>query len=211
MELPFKQPVIIPQGKGLLEFEGFVIPEEVGEGNEREYLLELAQQFLDNDFIPIPLVGKRPIVSEWQKITPKTSMRILEKTTGFDNLGLLTGESGGITVIDIDNSDKEKGSDYFERILREARLRYPDTYTVATGGGGTHLYFNYVGNGLLSAPLREGKTRFHIDIKNNGGQIVAPGSIHPTTGKEYLVTNDSAPIDMSDRLSQVLRKYQDLK
>lgn len=214
IELIFKQPIIIPEDTPLPEFEGFTVPEYTdGEdlSETREYLLELAQQFLDSDYVPIPLVGKRPIVAEWQKITTKTAKGILERTTGFDNLGLLTGKTGGITVIDIDNSAEDKGSDYFKQILREARLRYPDTYTVATGGGGTHLYFNYVGDGLLSAPLRDGKTRFHIDIKNNGGQVVAPGSIHPVTGKEYLVTNSSAPIDMPDRLFQVLRKYQDLE
>lgn len=214
-DLPFKTPVVIPYTSTLPEFNNFdpgVIssPSEGGMNAEEEkaFLMEVGQDFVEGGFVPIPLVGKRPITRGWQNITLNNAMRNLENSSGYNNLGLLTGKSGGITVVDIDNSETVKGSEYFERILKEAGIKYPDTYTVATGGGGTHLYFNYVGDKLLSAPLRDGSTRFHIDIKNDGGQVVAPGSIHPDTRKEYSISNNHPIIDMSPSLLSVIYKYQ---
>ena len=55
------------------------------------------------------------------------------------------------------------------------------TATVATGGGGWHLYYRHPGGPTLPAlPGAAG-----IDIKGDGGYVAAPPSVHPGTGKPY--------------------------
>jgi DNA-binding transcriptional ArsR family regulator len=56
----------------------------------------------------------------------------------------------------------------------------PETAEVITGGGGRHLFFRYDGGGVPKA-LAEG-----IDLKGDGGYVVAPPSMHPS-GKRYEV------------------------
>jgi len=56
----------------------------------------------------------------------------------------------------------------------------PDTAEAITGGGGRHIFFRYAG-GPVSKTLAAG-----IDLKGEGGYVVAPPSIHPT-GKRYVV------------------------
>ena len=49
------------------------------------------------------------------------------------------------------------------------------TAAVATGGGGWHLYYRHPGGPLLAAlPGRPG-----VDIKADGGYVVAPPSVRP--------------------------------
>ena len=51
------------------------------------------------------------------------------------------------------------------------------TATVATGGGGWHLYYRHPGHPLPPAlPGRAG-----VDVKADGGYVVAPPSVHPGT------------------------------
>ncbi len=63
-----------------------------------------------------------------------------------------------------------------------------------------HLYYDYPNDGKdygcksLKHPVFKKHTIF--DVKGVGGQVVAPGSIHPDTGKEYCITKDmgTAPL-----------------
>ncbi len=213
MELPFKTPVVhqdpnLPEFSTTSFFDLGLITPSGSNSSRRQELLQYAEQLISMGYVPIPLVGKRPILTSWERSTRDNAMAQLQSIPNFNNLGILTGESGGVTVVDIDNSHDKSGSDSFVRILNEAGLSYPNTLRVATGGGGTHLFFKYAGPQLLSAPLRRHGQRLSIDIKNNGGQVVAPGSIHPETGRLYVVENNSPPLEMPPSLRDVLLRYQ---
>lgn len=206
-ELPFKQPVVIPEGEELPEFQGFDRPDLQPEVNYEElhdFLVETGQKFHDAGYIPVPVLGKRPILGEWQKITYEQSMDLLRRNKKYDNLGVLTGKNGNLTVIDIDQGGEEN----FRNILESLSMDWPDTYEVETGGGGIHLYFQYAGSKLKSAPLRQNKRRFNIDLRNTGGVIVAPGSLHPTTHRLYRVKNPKEPQFMPRKLIDALAEYQ---
>lgn len=93
------------------------------------------------------------------------------------NIGIVTGEISNLIVLDVD--PKHGGDAALERLER----RYgPLSATVeaATGGGGRHLYFAHPG-GLIRnrAGLAQG-----IDLRGDGGYIVAPPSTH-TSGRLY--------------------------
>jgi putative DNA primase/helicase len=84
------------------------------------------------------------------------------------NIGVLTG--AGLLVLDIDPKNGGK-----EALLR-LTTRYgelPATPTVATGGGGWHFYFAVAGTVARRIGLARG-----IDVKADGGYVVAPDSIH---------------------------------
>lgn len=92
------------------------------------------------------------------------------------NIGIATGSvSGGLVVIDLDR-DEEKGCDGYE-VLREWEKQHgqlPETCQSITGRGGYHLLYRDTAEHRNAQALYEG-----VDIRGEGGYIVAPPSIHP--------------------------------
>ena len=92
----------------------------------------------------------------------------------FGNVGIVCGQvSGNLVVLDFDAPD---AYDAFH-------TRFPsleNTFMVATGGGGWHVYLR-VGDLPLS---RRGQG---VELCAEGRQVVAPPSVHPTTGQGYRV------------------------
>jgi hypothetical protein len=74
------------------------------------------------------------------------------------------------------------------------------TAAVATGGGGWHLYYWHPGGPLLAAlPGRPG-----VDVKADGGYVVAPPSIHPGTGQRYRWVGERPVSEMPPALRAAL-------
>ncbi len=102
--------------------------------------------------------------------SPARLAAMLAKVTG-GLLAIRTGTASGLAVVDI---DPRNGGQV------DPALMTP-TATVATGGGGWHLYYRHPGGPLLAAlPDRPG-----VDVKADGGYVVAPPSAHPGTGRPY--------------------------
>jgi hypothetical protein len=90
------------------------------------------------------------------------------------NLTIRTG--AGLCALDI---DPRNGGDDTLSDLEQIHGQLPTTARALTGGGGVHYLFE-IGDGLkLPSVLGEG-----IDIKSEGGYIVAAPSVHPS-GKPY--------------------------
>jgi KaiC/GvpD/RAD55 family RecA-like ATPase len=95
------------------------------------------------------------------------------------NIGIACGKRSGIVVLDV---DKDKGG--YES-LAELQTRYgklPETPVCRTGSGGEHIYFNYPDNATIRNSA--GKLGPGLDIRGDGGYVVAPPSIHPN-GNRY--------------------------
>ena len=132
---------------------------------------------------------------------------------------VLTGEISNITVLDIDITDdgKKNGYEQFSELLEESGYTGKlDTFTVETPHGGMHLYFKYTNKLKNKSNINKEKYP-HIDIKNNGGLIVAPGS-EVTSDKnlfegtrEYKVIADVPIIEMPEELLETLTKYAGYK
>ena len=97
------------------------------------------------------------------------------------NVGIATG--GGLVVLDVD-ADHSKGK-FGDETLAELERQHgplPDTWQCLTGGGGVHYYFRCedpaltVGTGFAPG----------LDYRGAGGYVVAPPSVHPDTGREYV-------------------------
>lgn len=105
------------------------------------------------------------------------------------NIGIATGN--GLCVLDIDDKPKNpvQGSD----ALRDWEFEHghiSETVTAISGTGGTHYYFDVGGTQIPSCQ----SDKVFIDIRCDGGYIVAPPSIHPDTGEPYMW--DVSPEDM---------------
>ncbi|GAA4209888.1 bifunctional DNA primase/polymerase [Actinocatenispora rupis] len=106
-------------------------------------------------------------------------------------LAIRTGAVAGLMVVDID-------PDHGGAIDRD--LMAP-TYTVATGSGGWHLYYAHPGGSVLS---RRMPGRHGIDIKADGGYVVAPPSLHPRTKRPYRTVGGRPVVEMRRALAAVV-------
>lgn len=97
------------------------------------------------------------------------------------SISVVTGAVSGIVVIDVDPAH---GGDESLRDLGDL----PDTVTALTGGGGEHLYYRHPGGDV---PSRTG-WRPGIDIRADGGQVIAPPSAH-ASGRPYTWEAGRAP------------------
>jgi hypothetical protein len=101
-------------------------------------------------------------------------------------LAIRTGTASGLCVVDI---DPRNGG-------RLDRALMAPTATVATGGGGWHLYYRHPGGPTVPAlPGRAG-----VDTKGDGGYVAAPPSVHPGTGRPYRWAGRRAVAEMPPAL-----------
>ncbi|WP_246673042.1 MULTISPECIES: bifunctional DNA primase/polymerase [unclassified Mesorhizobium] len=99
------------------------------------------------------------------------------------NIGIPTGTPSGFWVLDVDNEDGEASL----RGLEAAQAPLPPTVEVITGRG-RHLYFRLGEYNLRNSAGRIGTG---IDVRANGGYVLAPPSIHPS-GRAYAWSVDGA-------------------
>jgi hypothetical protein len=135
----------------------------------------------------IPLRGKAPWFDDW----PNRATDDPDVIAGWwehwptVNVGIATGVKSNVFVVDI---DPEKGGRDSWDDLRTSGI--PDTWQAITGRGGTHYYFRYPKFRVKTcAGILPG-----IDIRGEGGQAVAPPSVHPDTHRRYE-WDGSKPID----------------
>jgi putative DNA primase/helicase len=92
------------------------------------------------------------------------------------NLGIATGQPSGLFVLDIDGKVGRASL----KVLEKKHGRLPKTITVKTGKG-RHLYFRCGRARVRNSAGRLGKG---IDVRGDGGYVVAAGSVH-TAGATY--------------------------
>ena len=127
--------------------------------------------------------GKRPLVKRWQESGYKPDFRFIERMAKAHpnaNLGISCGPSG-LVVVDVDDP----------KLLDAARDRFGVTpITIATPSSGFHLYYRRGSSSVRSRNLRR-NAGLAIDIRAEGGLIVAPPSINPQRGKQYSFLSGS--------------------
>lgn len=132
-----------------------------------------------------PNIGKHPASKHGFKDATDSAKVIREWWTGnpFWNIGIATGEVSNLVVVDVDTHDTD-GKDTWAKL--EAKYGEIVTRAARTGGNGIHDLFTHpgvrVGNRTAALP--------GIDVRGDGGYIVAPGSVH-ASGNEYGWLNDN--------------------
>lgn len=111
----------------------------------------------------------------------------------------------GVVVLDVD----PRNGGTLNALERINGGPLPPTLTARTGSGGWHLYYLTDHDGDLAAHLTfEGRAVEGIDVKRGAtGYLIAPPSIHPTTGGTYeWARAHSEPVPLPQRLSEAARR-----
>lgn len=118
--------------------------------------------------------GKHPLThTGFHEATTDTQL-IREWWAGYPdaNIGIATGDVSNLFVLDID----VKGGGDLTLDTLEARFdRLPETWTAWTGSGGAHFYFRMP---RIDVRNSAGAIGPGIDVRGNGGYVVAPPSQH---------------------------------
>lgn len=142
--------------------------------------------------LPLRPRDKRPLI-RWERLQ-RESATAAEVAGWFRrwpdaNIGVVTGEVSGLMVLDVD--PKHGGDASLARLERRfgaTRL----TIEAITGGGGRHYYFGHPGGPARNrVGLAQG-----IDLRGDGGYVVAPPSIHPG-GRAYAWAEGRAPTEIT--------------
>ena len=150
--------------------------------------------------------GKHPLVGRGLYEATTDTRVIKEWWRGWRsaNIGVATGAESGIVVIDVDLPAALASLDR----LRE--LGVPDTLTGLTGGGGLHLVCSSsdaeLGNSAGRLPGVEDELP-GIDLRANGGYIVAAPSLHHSGARYAWLDADRGIAPVPDWLKQPERTY----
>jgi putative DNA primase/helicase len=106
------------------------------------------------------------------------------------NIAIATGGVSGVVVINVDpRNGGDEAWDEFEAMFPEVDFT---TYRVASGGGGFHLYYALPGG--IADPTVPNLLR-GVDLKGDGGYVIAPPSNHASGGVYRLLADaDLAPL-----------------
>lgn len=138
----------------------------------------LVKKYIDRGWSLVKLSGKTPTEKKWTSLPPTKKEEASHFADG--NFGIRTGKISKVVVMDI---DRKSGGFRTLRELKEEGLYLAGVPKVRTGGGGVHYYFRLPD--CVEIRNSAGKLGKGIDIRGEGGQVVAPPSVHPDTKKEY--------------------------
>jgi len=92
------------------------------------------------------------------------------------NVGIVTGERSNLAVLDVD--DAHGGRETLMALIAEHGIDVA-TVTAITGSGGLHLYYRLPAEGIRNSAGALGPG---LDVRGNGGYVVAPPSLHASGG-----------------------------
>lgn len=161
----------------------------------KQKLLRSASRLMSSGFCLLPLKVPTPGDSRSGKVPAckhgvkdatndfKKFKRLVKSLTEF-NIGLATGGTSRIVVVDI---DPRNGGEATLKALQQKHGPLPKTVTVKTGGGGLHLYYTAPKEKLRSTVLGDG-----VDFLAEGKYAVVPPSLHGS-GSKYLWAKGASP------------------
>lgn len=156
-------------------------------------LLESALSYQKKGLSVIPVgTNKKPLI-QWLKYQTQkaTEDQIIKWWKQFPkvNIGIVTGSISDISVLDIDPLNGGK-----------TPKGIPVTLTSKTQSGGWHYYFKYEKDLHNMAGLEQG-----VDIRSDGGYVIAPPSVGEKGKYKWIVNEDIAPFPQS--LLKKAKKY----
>lgn len=136
--------------------------------------------------------GKHPSMKSWQYAASDDVTRLKKwaKRLPFTNWGVVTGEKSGVIVVDVD--PRHGGHESWENLLADHSDDTLETWTVETGGGGAHYYFQHPGYKVGNRSIGLG-----LDIRGDGGLAIVPPSIH-SSGDSYLWNLSPYDVDLAE-------------
>jgi hypothetical protein len=155
--------------------------------------------------------GKHPLVRRglYEGTTDPGKIQSWWRRCPHANIGIATGPDSGIVVIDIDLPKGEASMKRLEQLDRQL----PPTLTARTGGGGLHLYFRHPERTLPNTTGRLpglDETLVGIDVRAEGGYVVAPPSTHISSGEYLWGDANQALVELPDWIEEPERALSGL-
>lgn len=151
-------------------------------------VLEAALGYHESGFSVIP-VNRETKVSlvpwRWYQKKPPDAGLIQEWfTVRFPDasVAVLTGGVSNVVVVDCDV--KKMSPEAMETFLKE----HPTPWVVRTGGGGLHYYYAHPGGSVDNRVIKG-----WVDVRGDGGYVVAPPSGHPSGNGYTWVKRGGSP------------------
>ncbi len=149
-----------------------------------------ARDYLDRGWgtIPIKKMSKQPAIPSWKAYQDRRPTH--DEITAWDiqypdcNVAVICGAVSGLVVLDIDSEDGRLW-------LKKNGCVMPPTPRAESSPGKAHFYFQHPG-GVVKNMIRKIPG---IDIKGDGGYVVAPPSIHPS-GATYRWIDGFSPAEV---------------
>lgn len=142
-------------------------------------LLEWALYLRSLGLSLLPIKGgtKKPAV-KWEELQARqaTEEELIRWLKGDNQLAIITGEVSGVVVIDTDSAEAEIW----------ARQNLPETPIMCQTPKGWHRYYKWPGHQVSNkARIKTDIEGLALDLRGDGGYVLAPGSLHPD-GEKYL-------------------------
>lgn len=148
---------------------------------------------LGNALMPISKNSKTPILKNWTSKEPCYSDLTID-----GNYGVILKDTDLVVDYDPRNvKDPQAVQSVFDT------FRHCITFCVATGGGGYHYYFKKPADFKTNKNIK-GVTG--LDFLSKGSYVIGPGSIHPSTHKEYAIVLDSDVAQAPDALLELIKR-----
>ena len=150
---------------------------------------DFALKYVDNGWsvLPVRPEEKRPFMTNWLQYTKTRANKDMvsnwfSKLSGA-GIGVVTGKISNIIVLDVENDCPIPINKLLEM--------YPTQMVSRSGSGGYHLFFQY------PTTIAKVSNRVRIfdgaDLRADGGFIVLPPTMHPTSGKRYEWVSEGYP------------------
>jgi len=150
---------------------------ETVERRECDFPFDWAEDYWQHGFNVVGVIPgtKRPLAMwkglQKRRVTEEDLRRWFIDTQGL-GIAVITGRISGITVVDFEKQALDLARDFWRE--------HPTALISRTGGGGVHLFYKYAPGG--NRVKVGGKP---MDVRNDGGVIVLPYTVHPETGQSY--------------------------
>ena len=113
------------------------------------------------------------------------------------NIGIACGNGTMVIDLDVDEAKDEDGTTTLRK-WEDDNGKLPETATAVTGRGGLHMLYRIDGEVRCSANPKLG-----VDVRGDGGYIVAPPSIHPN-GTQYAWERDPRKHEIAEADGNVM-------
>lgn len=158
--------------------------------------LDLALQFANHGYKVFPLKENSKdgqVLKSWKSEATNNPTQIQNWWRNNSNYNLAVRTGNGLVVIDVDVKNGKDGRTKFNEYSHD----FPKTFTVKTPSGGYHYWYLVDRETPCKVNLYDG-----IDIRGDGGYIVAPPSIVDSV--EYVVIKNVAIAKANDAVYEFL-------
>ena len=155
--------------------------------------ISLFTKYIDCGFSLVKCINKIPIEKGW----PNKEYDPFYEPEACNHGVVLRKEH---LVIDVDPRHYDEGDKPLRRLCKDLGIVI-DTFTTETGGGGYHVYLKKPKDIKVKHTMKKYPG---LEFKSYGKKVIAAGSLHPDTHKQYTIIHKS-PSQLQEAPPELLK------